>query len=329
MTHIKNNFTSTLFLAISLLFIMTSCASIVDSTEPVIKILPHENTSDNNAASGNAKELTSEAENTTLKTQQLNNDASTQDESVAESPLASPQVSKPAIEIKTINSKPVTNSNSNYPTLTDDQIAMTAEELLNDPDLLRPLRENESTEYSETENLESYDDDEEFSAPEEINFDDDFDVPEYAQTLLDESYPDYSPPSGKLFGFMRRHLLKRGDSPKPWTVEDDFNGDNKPDWAALMVSNEKQLDVIVIYSEDDKYRLEVLYEGAGIDNNSIKIALSQEKPGDKVGASFKNKPGKFRTATLEFPGINIMYYTKSSSLFYWSKYYFDELLTSN
>ncbi|MFV2061730.1 MAG: hypothetical protein ACC653_13680, partial [Gammaproteobacteria bacterium] len=87
-------------------------------------------------------------------------------------------------------------------------------------------------------------------------------------------------------------------------------------------------DVIVIYSEDDKYRLEVLYEDAGIDNNSIKIELSQEKPGNKTGASIKNKPGKFRTATLEFPGINIMHYTKSSSLFYWDKYYFDELLTS-
>jgi len=217
--------------------------------------------------------------------------------------------------------------NPNYPTLTDDQNAMTAEELLNDSDLLRPItkKNNDATIPLE----ETYDDGEEFSAPEEINFDDDYTIPEYAQKLLDKSHPEYYPPTGKLFGFMRRHLLKRGDSPKPWTVEDDFNGDKKPDWAALMVNEDKQLDVIVIYSEDDKYRLEVLYESAGIDNNSIKIALSQEKPGDKVGASLANKPGQFRTATLEFPGINIMYYTKSSSLFYWHKYYFDELLTSN
>ncbi len=214
---------------------------------------------------------------------------------------------------------------SNYPSLTDDQAAMTVEELLNDTDLLLPITKNQKANDDDTE---SYDDGEEYSAPEEINFDDDFTIPEYAQKLLDKSHPDYYPPTGKLFGFMRRHLLKRGDSPKPWTVEDDFNGDNKPDWAALMVNKDKQLEVIVIYSEDDNYRLEVLYEGAGIDNNSIKIALSQEKPGDKIGASYKNKPGKYRSATLEFPGINIMYYTKSSSLFYWHKYYFDELLTS-
>jgi len=224
------------------------------------------------------------------------------------------------------NAKSTKIAISDYPTLTDDQAAMTVEELLNDADLLRPITNKKS---SNGDNAESYDDGEEFSAPEEINFDDDFNVPEFAQKLLDESHPDYYPPTGKLFGFMRRHLLKRGDSPKPWTVTDDFNGDKKPDWAALMVHKESRLDVIVIYSEDDKYRLEVLYEGAGIDNDSIKIALSQEKPGDKIGASYKNKPGKFRSATLEFPGINIMYYTKSSSLFYWHKYYFDELLTSN
>ncbi len=212
-----------------------------------------------------------------------------------------------------------------YPTLTDDQAAMTIDELLNDPDLLAPIQKNPNADYSDTD---VYDDEEEFSEPEEISFEDDFNVPEYAQKLLDATYPNYYPPTGKLFGFMRRHLLKRGDSPKPWTVEDDFNGDGKPDWAALMVNKEKLLDVIVIYSEDELYRLEVLFEGAGIDNDSIKIALSQEKPGNKIGASYKNKPGEFRTATLEFPGINIMYYTKSSSLFFWHKYYFDELLTS-
>ncbi|VAW95666.1 hypothetical protein MNBD_GAMMA22-1831 [hydrothermal vent metagenome] len=230
-------------------------------------------------------------------------------------------------EPKTTNNNTDKNSNiSNYPTLTDDQAAMTVEELLNDADLLLPAT-NKDKKINNSE-AESYDDGEEYSAPEEINFDDDFVIPEFAQKLLDKSYPNYYPPSGKLFGFMRRHLLKRGDSPKPWTIEDDFNGDDKPDWAALMVNKNKQLDVIVIYSEEDNYRLEVLYEGAGVDNDSIKIALSQEKPGDKVGASYNNKPGKFRTATLEFPGINIMYYTKSSSLFFWHKYYFDELLTS-
>ncbi len=214
---------------------------------------------------------------------------------------------------------------SKYPSLTDDQAAMTIDELLNDPDLLAPIQKNPDSNYSESD---VYDDEEEYSEPEEINFEDDFNIPEYAQKLLDATHPEYHPPTGKLFGFMRRHLLQRGDSPKPWTVEDDFNGDNKPDWAALMVNKEKQLDVIVIYSEDDLYRLEVLFEDAGIDNDSIKIALSQEKPGNKIGASYKNKPGKYRTATLEFPGINIMYYTKSSSLFFWQKYYFDELLTS-
>ncbi|MFV1982392.1 MAG: hypothetical protein ACC657_02540 [Thiohalomonadales bacterium] len=223
----------------------------------------------------------------------------------------------------------VTSNKSEYPTLTDDQVAMSADELLNDPDLLNPIVKRSLNGEDSDLDVEDDGDYEGFASLEEINFDDDFDIPEFAQKLLDESYPDYYPPTGKLFGFMRRHLLKRGDSPKPWTITDDFNGDKKPDWAALMVNKEKQLDVIVIYSEDDKYRLEVLYEGAGIDNNSIKIELSQEKPGDKVGASYKNKPGKFRTATLEFPGINIMYYTKSSTLFYWHSYYFDELLTSN
>jgi hypothetical protein len=224
------------------------------------------------------------------------------------------------------NNTPTTEA-SNYPTLTDDQVAMSIDELLNDPDLLRPITKGSTINYNESES-EAFDDDEEFSAPEEINFDDDFEVPEYAQKLLDKSYPDYHPPTGKLFGFMRRHLLQRGDSPKPWTVEDDFNGDQRPDWAALMVNKGNQLDVIVIYSEDENYRLEVLFEDAGTDNDSIKIAISQEKPGDKIGASYKNKPGKYRTASLEFPGINIMYYTKSSSLFFWSNYYFDELLTS-
>jgi len=223
----------------------------------------------------------------------------------------------------------VTSNKSEYPALTDDQVAMSADELLNDPDLLNPIVKRSLNGDDSDLDVEDDGDYEGFASLEEINFDDDFDIPEFAQKLLDKSYPDYYPPTGKLFGFMRRHLLKRGDSPKPWTITDDFNGDKKPDWAALMVNKEKRLDVIVIYSEDDKYRLEVLYEGAGIDNNSIKIELSQEKPGDKVGAYYKNKPGKFRTATLEFPGINIMYYTKSSSLFYWHSYYFDELLTSN
>lgn len=328
MTYLNNKCSFiVLLVATAIIFLLPACVNLQNTPE-FVPDASTQNNVENQEISNTKKSPDKISQDKTKVSDVTSNEAKNTENQISSKQTDLQQKEKQPSKnhIETVKTTP---KKSDYPTLTDDQIAMSVEELLNDPDLIKPLVKpvkNGLSNYNADE--DDSDSEEEFGGLEEINFDEDFNIPEFAQKLLDNSYPDYYPPTGKLFGFMRRHLLKRGDSPKPWTVTDDFNGDKKPDWAALMVNKEKQLDVIVIYSEDDKYRLEVLFEGAGIDNNSIKIALSQEKPGAKTGASYNDKTGQFKTATLEFPGINIMYYTKSSSLFYWDKYYFDELLTS-
>jgi hypothetical protein len=154
-------------------------------------------------------------------------------------------------------------------------------------------------------------------------------APNFVDSYIEKYLTNYHFPKGELNTFIRESLAKEGESTKPWSIIADFNGDKREDWAGLLADKDNNIDVVLIYSSNGKYKHSLLQEGVGEDNNAINVGVYIENPGIVKGFPFDDVPEKDLIANLVFPGIHIVFYETSSVLYYFSGDQIRELWTSD
>jgi len=154
-------------------------------------------------------------------------------------------------------------------------------------------------------------------------------IPNFAKQYIRSQFPHFKFPRVKLTDGMEKYLLKEGKSIRPWSITLDFNGDKRKDWAGLLERKNEVLDVVIIYSKGGKYTHSILSENVGKNNGYIHVGIYPEKPGTVHGFPFDGLSEKDRTATLNYTGIQLMFFERSSVLYYWKNDEIHELWTSD
>lgn len=106
----------------------------------------------------------------------------------------------------------------------------------------------------------------------------------------------------------------------------DFNGDGKPDWAGLVRTRKGAINLVVIYSKGRRYRHALLQKNVGRTGDNLAVSVHVQKPGRIKGFPAKKNP---RSVRLVRPGIEFIYFEKSSVVFYWKERRFAEIWTSD
>ena len=151
-------------------------------------------------------------------------------------------------------------------------------------------------------------------------------LPDFVEDYIDLANSSYELPQGS-FEEGTAAWLRDSGQPEPWAVSADFNGDGVVDWAGLLRNEQKQLDLVVVYSYRKYYLHEVL-SAAGTDTDQIISGVFLEPPGLVEGFSFDDNSRR-PERDLEHPGIHLVWFEKASVLFYWTDSGFVDFLTSD
>ncbi len=155
------------------------------------------------------------------------------------------------------------------------------------------------------------------------------DRPSFVDAYISNELQGYHIPKGKLNKPIRTELLKKGKNTKPWSISGNFNGDNKVDWAGLLVNKKGLLDVVVIYSVKKHHTHKVIFSTNDKDTKNINIGIYPEQPGTIHGFPFDDIPEKDLIVKLQNIGIHIYFFETSSVLYYFKKNRIYELWTSD
>ena len=121
--------------------------------------------------------------------------------------------------------------------------------------------------------------------------------------------------------------LRKSYGKAPTQVIADFNGDGKLDWAGLVRTKGGVLNLVVVYSKGKHYRHVYLQRNICRCDNSIGVSVHLQKPGRlKEFPKGNNKPKFVR---LRRPGIEFVYFERSSVVFYWKQTKFVSIWTSD
>lgn len=106
----------------------------------------------------------------------------------------------------------------------------------------------------------------------------------------------------------------------------DFNGDRKRDWAGFVRDRAGRVHLLVVYSTKRGYRHRRLQKNVGQTGYRLRVSVGLQKPG-----RLRNTPTaeKRKTVRLRRPGISLVYFEKSSVVFYWTGRRFAEVWTSD
>ncbi len=150
--------------------------------------------------------------------------------------------------------------------------------------------------------------------------------PENVQSYLDVATSGYELPEGEFEPYLKSYFEEQAQA-EPWAVEGDFNGDNISDWAGLLRNRDSRIDLLVVYSVEDEYVHSVLAT-LGADENGIYFGVVLEPAGEVHGFPLDDdEPDP--VVTLRNPGVHLIYYEKSSVLYYWDNGKFREFWTSD
>jgi len=151
-------------------------------------------------------------------------------------------------------------------------------------------------------------------------------LPDFVEDYIGLVDASYELPQGS-FEESTAVWLRDSGQPEPWAVSADFNGDGVVDWAGLLRNEQKQLDLVVVYSYRKYYLHEVL-GAAGADTDQIISGVFLEPPGLVKGFPLDDS---FRRPErdLKNPGIHLVLFEKASVLFYWTGSGFEDFLTSD
>lgn len=151
-------------------------------------------------------------------------------------------------------------------------------------------------------------------------------LPDHIRCYLDAATTGYELPHGQFEPYLQSHFEEEGQA-EPWAIDGDINGDSIADWAGLLRNGDGLLDLVVVYSVEDEFSHEILANlGADEDGNYVGVVL--EPVGTIHGFPFDDSDPD-PTVTLQYPGIHLFYYEKSSVLYYWDTGTFRELGTSD
>ena len=150
-------------------------------------------------------------------------------------------------------------------------------------------------------------------------------MPDYVQAYFDKEALEYELPQGQFEPYWKTFIDEQNIA-EPWSITGDFNGDKIADWAGLLRSRNDQLCLVVVYSEKTEYSHRVL-ASLGTDDNGIYTGVEMVLPGEVHGFPFDDKP--IPVVTLTNPGIHLIYFEKSSVLYYWDGESFNEMWTSD
>ena len=151
-------------------------------------------------------------------------------------------------------------------------------------------------------------------------------LPDFVEDYIGLADASYELPLGS-FEESTAAWLRDSGQPEPWGVSADFNGDGVLDWAGLLRNEQKQLDLIVVYSYRKYYLHEVL-GAAGADTDQIISGVFLEPPGLVEGFPFDDNARR-PERNLKHPGIHLVWFEKASVLFYWTGSGFEDFLTSD
>ena len=137
---------------------------------------------------------------------------------------------------------------------------------------------------------------------------------------------EYEAPRGSVERFWVESYASEG-FPGLWSVIADFNGDKKRDFAGLLRKASGPLDLVVVYSTSSGLVHKVLRQDASMDIDSRLPGVILEPPGRVEGHPSDDVPNG--VANLKYQGIHLIYFEKSSVLFYWENDQFKEMWTSD
>ena len=112
----------------------------------------------------------------------------------------------------------------------------------------------------------------------------------------------------------------------PIQVVADFNGDGKRDWAGLVRTRKGVINLVVIYSKGQQYRHALLQKDVGRSGYNLGVSVHLQKPGRIKGFPAENNPKNVR---LVLPGVEFVYFEKSSVVYYWKERQFAAIWTSD
>lgn len=137
-------------------------------------------------------------------------------------------------------------------------------------------------------------------------------LPDFVEDYIDFANSSYELPQGSFEEGTAAWLRENGQ-PEPRAVGADFNGDGVVDWAGLLRNEQKQLDLVVVYSYRKHYLHEVL-SAAGADTDQIISGVFLEPPGLVEGFPL-DESSRRPVLDLKHPGIYLVSFEKASVLF--------------
>jgi hypothetical protein len=151
-------------------------------------------------------------------------------------------------------------------------------------------------------------------------------LPQFVQTYFDAANLTYELPQGR-FGAYLTSVFEAENQAEPWAVVADVNGDDIDDWAGLLRDSDGQRNLVCVYSVSGGYAHTILRE-IGLDSEGIGVGVELVVAGDVEGFPFDNEDPD-PTVSLDYPGVHLMYYEKSSVLYYWKDGAFQKFWTSD
>jgi len=151
-------------------------------------------------------------------------------------------------------------------------------------------------------------------------------IPPFVQDYFDAAKLEYELPHGRFDAFLAS-VFEAENQAEPWALIADVNGDDIDDWAGLLRDSDGQLDLVCVYSVSGGYSHTILSE-LGLDSEGIGVGVELVLAGDVEGFPFDNEVPD-PTVSLDHPGVHLMYYEKSSVLYYWKDGSFQKFWTSD
>ena len=148
-------------------------------------------------------------------------------------------------------------------------------------------------------------------------------IPPFVQAYFDTAKLEYELPHGRFDTYLAS-VFEAEKQAEPWAVVADVNGDDIDDWAGLLRDTDSQLDLVCVYSVSSGYSHTILSE-LGLDSEGIGVGVELVPAGDVEGLPFDNEVPD-PTVSLDYPGVHLMYYEKSSVLYYWKDGTFKKVL---
>jgi len=150
-------------------------------------------------------------------------------------------------------------------------------------------------------------------------------IPAPVFELLDQQLPDWKLPSPNTWEKFWFQEYKRDSSLINYT-SGDFNGDDRPDYALILVNADKEFTVWVLQSEQGRYKAIKLHETTGL-TLPIDMGLELTPKGELNYIDLDNDNPK--PIQLKHPAITVAFFERAAQTYYWKDGKYESVTTGD